>query len=489
MKSVFRVEKRFDIASGTLFLTVCTVIIKVVGFVYKIPLLNNLGAKGAGLYQIVFPFFSLLIAIVVSGVPSGMTKIIASGRDADAVLSTSLKTFLPLGVIFTLLLHVYSTKIADFQGNAGAGELYKIISLSVLFVTLISILRGYFQGLSNLKPTAISQLIEQLARAVIGILFFVFLGGDYYQKTRFALLAVTLSELFALAYLVLLYLKVKRRKTFKKQPCLYANMSNFKIVLKKHPELVRVKGCSLAFDYSVKSLLVTIFPLTAIGLLSPLSGFIDSVTVINSLNGLVGGLAIELYGSYSGSVQAIIGLPVAILHAFAIGFLPKLSKIKHAENRSSSEKKLLLITSVLAFLSYLLIMVFASLAVEILFGNFVYKTLLTRLLRLSSINVIFASIVTASNLILLSRGKQFFSLISMPFGLLIKTIINLTLLKNPKINIFGLIISDAGCYFVALFLNLLYIIYCNKKQKAGKGYENNARGNGRRQGFALAKRI
>ena len=77
MRLLKNIENRFGVANGTLFLTACTLIIKAVGFAYKIPLYNAIGTNGAGLYQTVFALFSLLVAITATGVPSSMTKIIA----------------------------------------------------------------------------------------------------------------------------------------------------------------------------------------------------------------------------------------------------------------------------------------------------------------------------------------------------------------------------------------------------------------------------
>ena len=96
MLKFLSLEKRFGLASGTLFMAFCTLVIKVLGFLYKLPLFNALGAFGMGLYQTVFPVFTLLINLAGAGVPSAMTKLIASGKNAKTVLEKSLKIFASL---------------------------------------------------------------------------------------------------------------------------------------------------------------------------------------------------------------------------------------------------------------------------------------------------------------------------------------------------------------------------------------------------------
>ena len=483
MRLLKNIENRFGVANGTLFLTACTLIIKAVGFAYKIPLYNAIGTNGAGLYQTVFALFSLLVAITATGVPSSMTKIIASGQSPTKTLKAVLKLFLPIGLIFTLFLFFGARLISSAQGNERSASLYRLISISLLFVSITACFRGYFQGLSNLNPTAISQLIEQVARAVLGVLFFLVIGGDNYKKTCYAILAVTLSELVSLVYILFAFLlHVKKSK----------DLINNKVG--------QLNGLTTEYakkDISIKSILLVVIPLTATTLLLPLASFIDSITVINSLKSYLGERANDLYGICAGSVQAIISLPVSILHCLSVGFLPKLSRCdqggvggggKGDNSGKLYAQKFLCITATLSFLASLAIIIFAPLITKILFSGLNENGLIIRLMRLSSTGVVFLSMLTASNTLLLAMGKQSFPLISMPIGIVIKTVLNLTLIKNPKINIFGLIISDVGCYFVALFLNLLYIIYCSKKQKAGTSYENNTGRTRGWQGCTIFKR-
>ena len=429
MKISERIEGRFGVASGTLFLIAATSFIKVIGFLYKVPLIKALGSFGMGLYQTVFPVFTLFITVCCGGVPSAITKLIASGENKVQVLKKSLFIFGGVGLFLSLILFLLGGKISELQGNALAKDYYHVISPSIFLVSIIACFRGYFQGCSNLKPTAITQILEQLVKVTLGISFFYLVDGNYVRKGFFACLAVTLSELVALGYIIFLYLSKRG--------------------LKQTPEQTT----------SVKKILKFVLPSTAVLLFLPLASFIDSITAVNELRTCVGDCATDLYGIYSGGIEALISFPVSVFQSMAIGFLPKISTV----NSESKAQKLLAITAVLSFITLILFQIFPLLITKILFRGFAsYTALLVRLIRISGVNVVLLSTLSATNLLLLSRGKQLFSLLSMGVGLAVKALINLTLICLPSVNVFGMVFSSASFYLTALLINLIYL---NRKLK------------------------
>ncbi len=439
MKKLQFIEQKLGASNGTFLFAFSTLFAKVIGAVYKLPLYNLLGGKGIGLYQMVFPVYALLLTLSGGGIPSAMTKLISSGYNEKEVLAKCLKIFLPIGLIFSFLLFFLGKYIAILQGDAGAEFLYKAISPSVVTVCAIACLRGYFQGKCNFKPTAISNLSEQLVKAVSGLIALLFVNGDYKIKVIWACVAVSVSEIFTLAILFLIYKKEKKKNVLM-------------------PEEVLNKNSFL----SVKSLLLFILPITLSSLLLPLANFCDSFIAINSLKRTFGDSATAVYGVYTGGVDCIITLPVSILSCLSLGFLPKLKN-------ETLRRKSLLSVFILSFFASIAVFIFAPLASEILFSNSEFKNLLVILLRYASITVFLHSSLHASANLLLSLGKQKVSLLTLFIGVSLKTVLNLLLIKIPQINVFGMIISDIVCYFVALILNLLYIYYANKiKQKKGR---------------------
>ncbi len=439
-KSVLKgIESKIGIAEGTMVFMLSTLLIKIIGGIYKIPLCNLLGSQGMGLYQMVFPVYFLAITLACGGLPTAMTQIIAKGYNAKNLLKKCIKIFLLIGLFLCFILLFFSGKISNLQGDVKASSLYFAIAPAVVVVTLISCFRGYFQGNGNFKPTAFSQTIEQLVKCVSGVIALLLIDGSVQKRAFFACFAVTFSEIIALIYLFLKY-----RKNFSDD--------------KKNDNQKEI---------SIKELLLTIAPIACSVLFFPLATFADSFIVINLLKNTYFEKATEVYGIYTGGVDTVISLPVSLLHNLSLGFLPLIVK-------DNKKTKGIVIVFFISILWAVGIVFLAPLAVKILFGGIKeYSKLLTLLIRYASINVVALSTLQAINCYLVGISKQKVMLISMPIGVAVKIIVNLTLVKMPKINVFGMIISDFSCYFVALLINLLYIIYINKKEsKNNENYSN-----------------
>ena len=176
--------------SGALVLSLGGLLTKVLGAFYRIPLTNLLGAEGIGIYQAVFPLYSLLLTASSTGVPNGIAKMISGGDVSDgySVLKSALTVFLPLGLIGSLVLLLLCKPISNLQGNGSAYIAYALISPSVILVSVISCFRGFFQGNLNMKPTAISQIIEQLIKLIFGLSLCSLIKGKVELKAWLATL-------------------------------------------------------------------------------------------------------------------------------------------------------------------------------------------------------------------------------------------------------------------------------------------------------------
>ena len=305
LSKVNGIERRIGIANGTFFFMASTLMVKVIGALYKIPLFNLLGTEGIGLYQMVFPVYALLLTFSGGGVSTAMTRLVGEGYNGEDLLKKCLKIFAPIGLFFTFFLLIFANKIAFLQGNELASGLYRAISPSVFFVSLIACVRGYFQGKSNFTPTALSQVIEQLVKAVSGLIALLLVQGSILLKGIIACLAITLSELIALLFL-LIKLKISKEKS--------------KENIIKEEKLI-------SYGYAFKFIL----PITLSSIVLPIASFLDSFIAINALKGIFYDKATSLYGIYTGGVDAVISLPVNLLHCLTLGFLPKISLNKKGE--------------------------------------------------------------------------------------------------------------------------------------------------------------
>ncbi len=433
-------KEKCIILRGATYLGVATFISKLLGAVYRVPLTVLLGSSGLGLYQMVFPVYATLLDFSGAGVPSALSKLISSSekdkeKQAYYYLRTSLIIFFFLGLVISLFTALLSGEIATLQGDARAQKAYLFLSPAIFLVSLLSCFRGYFQGLMNMKPTAISQIIEQVVKLSFGLLFAYLLRRNLSLSVAGATLAISFSELVALIVIFLNYLKFKR-----KNKLYFAFDKSF-------------------FNQRVKRLLKTTIPITLIGIVIPLSQVIDSFVIINVLNGYRQD-ATSLYGLLSGAVMTVINLPVSLCYGIATVAIPAVSGSMGEKDKQRKVAKAIFLTLAIAIPCAVGTALFSNSIINVLFArlNIVEKQTASRLLRLTSVCVILSSLVQTTNAVMIAKGKLYKPILSLIVGVVVKTAINLTLVKNPQINVYGGAIGLIACYFVVCLINLILTI-------------------------------
>ncbi len=440
--------KQNKILSGALTLGVGAFLAKLLGALYRVPLTNLLGGKGLGLYQMVFPVYTVLLDFSGAGVPSALSKIISSGTEeekykrANEYLNASLKLLLWFGLAFSLLMLIFARPLSRLQGDEQAYLGYVFLSPAVLLVSGISCFRGYFQGLMNMKPTAVSQVIEQVIKLGLGLtLAYAFLP-NLTLAVAGATLAITLSELVALVYLYLTFIRYRKKY-------------NLRFAIDKANLKPRIR--------TVIKLTV---PITIVGILIPLSQVIDSFLVLNILDGYLPN-ATSLYGLLSGVVATVIGLPVSVCYGVATVAIPAVAKSKEKESQNKNAKKTLLLTVAVALPCAVFCYIFAPFIIRFLFSGLVEqeRSVAINLLRLSSPCVALLSLLQTANAVLIGKGKPYYPVMSLGLGVAVKEILNLVLLKIPKLNIYGGAIAIIACYFTVCLVNLIMIFKVKPETK------------------------
>lgn len=416
---------------GALILSIGGFITKVIGAIYRIPLTNALGAEGIGLYQMVFPLYSLLLTVSSTGVPNGISKLIAEGKNENSVLKSALCFFVPISFIASLLMAVFSFQIAKIQGNILAKNCYISIAPSILAVSVICCFRGYFQGGCDMRPTAVSQILEQVVKLSVGLFLCYAIKGNVVKLATFATIAVTASEIVTCVYFIILK-KVKG--------------GGFKVLFNQKCQISMV--------------LKTVVPIMLCTLILPTTRTIESFYIVNILNKYTTS-ATSLFGLYSGAVESIVGVPIALCYGIAVTSVPEIaSKKNNGQNYRAKIVEAIIYTAVSSFFFAVIFFFGAKTVVAVLYKNFNLNeaSITINLLKLSSLSVFFLPIMQTTASVLISLGKCKLSTISCLIASVIKIPLSIILLNISSINIFGVIISDIVCYLVACFINLVYII-------------------------------
>jgi stage V sporulation protein B len=304
---------RQSFIKGTIILLVAGIVNRILGFVPRIALPRIIGAEGIGLYQMGYPFLIVILTLINGGIPLAVAKLVAEA-DAEgnshkvrSILRGALAITLTLSVGFTILCIGGAHWITE---NLFTDDrvYYTFIAMSpiILISGISSVYRGYFQGLHNMIPTAISQTSETLVR-IITVLSFAYLMLPYGLEyaAAGAMAGVVVGEIIGLAVLFVQF-KADRAK--------------------HHATYIARDALTKASQF--RRLLSVSIPVTASRLVGSVSYFFESILIIQSLAvaGIATAVATAQYGVLQGMVIPILLLPTALTYSLSVSLIPSLSE-------------------------------------------------------------------------------------------------------------------------------------------------------------------
>ncbi len=432
-----------ELIKGAAWIAIGGFIAKLIGALYRIPLTNIIGGRGLGLYQMVYPAYCLLLTVSATGIPSSIAKLTAErmgkGESPKPLFSTAMKLFLVIGLVGSLLMAVAAPFLARAQGSEEVLFGYYALAPSVLLVSAISVLRGYFQGRSRMFPTALSEVTEQIVKVGFGLLFAYRYRDNIPKAVVFLLLSVSLAEVVALAVLLLLYRFSKGKREGK-------------------------EGSRVA----TRHILRLSIPVTFCSILIPLSSLLDSVLVPRLLTAYAED-ALTLYGLFSGGAITVVNLPVSVCYGIAAATIPAVARARTNEKDSPRKRVFfsLTLTLLIALPAAVGLYLFAEPMARVIFRSLTAEELstLVKLIKATAVSAITLSGAQTLAACLTAQGKPQYAAISMLVGVTAKTVAYAFWLKNPKISIYGVAYATNLCYLVAFFLDFVYNLVILKKRR------------------------
>jgi len=160
---------------GATILLGANLVNRVLGFVFQYLIMNNIGGEAYGIFNMVFPVYMLALVLTTAGIPLAIAKMVSEevslGRtaQAQAIFRLAFWILFVSGVVVSTSLYFLSPFLADRMfPDPRVLTIFKICTPAIFIVSISSAFRGYFQGLQNMVPTAISQICEQFMRVVVG---------------------------------------------------------------------------------------------------------------------------------------------------------------------------------------------------------------------------------------------------------------------------------------------------------------------------------
>ena len=435
---------------GAAILGIAGLIVQIMGAVFRIPLANIIGPTGMGYYQTAYPIYVFLLIFSTNGAPAAISKMtserIAVGhfRDAHNVFKKSFSLMALLGSIAFLCIFLGAEKIVNLVGDPGAVLTMKTIAPALLLVPIMSVYRGYFQGMQDMMPTALSQLAEQGVRVIVGLsLAILLVRRSLEQAAAGATLGTSVGPIAGLAVLALIY-GIRRKNVLKG--------------LERDEKTDKESSMRI-----IKELLFISVPITIGVSILPIMNLADLILVMKRLEGA--GFNIEdanmMYGQLTGMAGPIINIPMALALSMALSMVPAIAAAKASKDSVFLEKNiklgfrtamivgvpcsfgLIILAKPIMMLLYPLEMESAAAAS----GSLAYMAM----------GVIFLCVAQTMAGALQGLGRPGLAASLLGIAFLVKFISNYILTSIPSLNIEGAALASALGFLTAGLLNFIAV--------------------------------
>lgn len=487
---------------GALILVIAIVIEKIIGAIYKIPLSWVITSLGYGYYQNAYSVYSPMFSIATAGFPVAISRMVSENyyhgrfRDIRQIHRASVRIFLVLGVLSLTLMLALSKPYTYFvlRGSNAQAALPAIYAIApaVFFASMMSIYRGYYEGLRNMTPTAISEVIEAVSKLLFGLSAAILIVNsglkEYAQygtvygikqaNETFAKIAtlpyaaagaifgVTLGGFFGFLYLFLYYKKNGDGIT--------------REMLLSSPRPIPMK-------LTISRLVRTAIPVALGSLAINLSSFVDGMllqsrigdllktsadTLMNMYSSLIpqeyastDKMASFLYGCFGNATNLFMLVP-ALTQAFGVSALPSVTEAWTEGNpkhiRRSMESVMRIVT-LITIPSGIGLSVFSMPIAALIWPDSDQgPQIIGRILVILGLASTFAATSTPINSMLQAVGRVDIPVKLLGVGLVIKIITNYTLVGIPEVNILGAGTGSLLCYLITTIMALYFLFRVTK---------------------------
>lgn len=460
--------KKQTFLQGTAILAMATVLVKLMGFLFKVPLNNIIGEDGFGYFNTAYDVYNVLLMISTTGLPVAMSRMISQAQtlgnhaQIKRIYRTSLYVFLTIGMAGSLGMLIFCRQLSVMvTTNENSWAAIAALAPCVLLICLVSAYRGFFQGQSNMTPTSVSQIFEAVTRLVVGLglawLVMKLTGeaavraqgivlasgetaqdyGDITLAAGGAILGVTLGSLISVVYL---HHKFRQSNQI----------------------LSLGGGTAKSTRSTVKELLSIAVPITLGSAGLQIINLFDTMIYMRRLTGALQWtekMADSAKGVYN-FCQTVFALPCSFIPTITIAVIPaitaSLTRKDLAEAKATSESSVRTM-ALIAMPCAAGLFVMAEPVIRLLCSTYTEDRiqLAATMLAILGLTVIFNSLVLLLNAIMQAHGDVVTPVVNMLIGGIIKIIVNYILVGQPNLNIVGAPIGTFICYISITALDLI----------------------------------
>ena len=434
-------------------LAAASLIVRFIGFLYRLPLTALIGDRGNAIYSAGYYIYTFLLILSSAGLPAAISRLvstrIAKGeyRNAQKIFRVSMIFAGAAGAIGMLVLFFFAEPIAKMVDSPNSVYCLQTLAPTLLIVGVMSVYRGYLQGMNIMTPTAVSQIFEQVFNAVFSVyLAWVLVKQSIPLGAAGGTAGTGIGALAGLIVVMIFYNRMK--------PEIRHNMR------------IEEKGIyQETTGEAFKKLVVTAFPIIAGTAVFSMTNLIDMKMVMSGLmssGAFTEAEAEVLYGQLSGKYVTLTTFPVSISSAMATAAIPNIAMAVTVGNKKEVKRKIntaLKLAMIISIPAAVGIGVLGDQILRMLFPSYPEGGVLLKVGAISIAFLSFCQIVTG---VLQGIGKIQVPVIGALLGAVVKIALNWILIRIPSINVVGAVISTDVCYLVASIFNVIMLMRYTK---------------------------
>ncbi len=447
------IGKKFIIHGG--ILAMAGILVRIIGMVYRIPLLNIIGSEGNGIYSVAYNIYNIALIISCYGLPMAVSKLVSARlvekqySNAFGVFKTALLLSLCTGGAAALLIFFG----ADFLENVvyagsypGVSMPLRVLAPTVLIVAALGVFRGFFQGHGTMIPTAVSQLAEQVVNAIVSVLAGYLLVKAYKGASDVAAygaaggtLGTAMGAFTALLFVGFVYMVYR--------PAFTRKMNHDRW------------GATETTAELCRLIALTAIPIMIGQTFYQISAAIDDIMYANIMKsiGTASDVISKTNGNYNSSYIMLINLPMGVASAMSSSMLPSVvasyaqGKINDIRSKIEATIK---INMMIAIPSFIGLTMLGGPIIQLLFPRY-NSAEGAMMLKIGAIAVVFYTMSTVT-----SSALQGIDRINSPvrhsfISLIVHIVLTWGLLKFTRLGIYALVIGSASFPVIIFILNLI----------------------------------
>ncbi len=435
-------------------LAMASMIVRVIGLLYRAPLTAIIGDEGNGYYGTAYNIYTIILMVSSYSMPSAISKLMAQKlavgeyRNANRVFRCALTYGVLVGLVGSGLLFFG----ARFLVPDVAACVLQVFAPTVFLFGILGSMRGYFQARGSMVQTSVSQILEQLANAVVSIatawlLMQTAVGADPTRRAQLGAMGSALGTgagvLIALLFMVFCFRRSKEGR--------------------KAEILSDATGKEEKYRIFLRDTVLVITPFMLSGVIMNLTTSLNQTIYMRMLIDLKGAgetATTTLYGIFSNKAVVISNIPISIATAVSSAIIPGISAAYARRDETGARRQVgnaIRITSIIAIPSAVGLAVLARPITMLMFPQMESLELASSLLSLLAVTVIFYSISTITNAALQSIGRMNLPLISAGIALVVQTVVLVLLLRFTDLDVRALVLVSI-LYSVMIFaVNQYYL--------------------------------